>query len=135
MFFFKQKTAYEMRISDWSSDVCSSDLPRLARQPGQGPTFSREPDIHNGMNAPKTSGATPTGSKIAGQNAGSIPAHASPMIPSAPGQADLGAPPPAIRPEWAPPGRTKSAWGFPSIQLLDTQFVSTWCRANMCKER
>src|SRR3546814_8102303 len=26
--FFKQKTAYEMRISDWSSDVCSSDLPK-----------------------------------------------------------------------------------------------------------
>src|SRR3546814_1607911 len=29
MFFFKQKTAYEMRISDWSSDVCSSDLKEL----------------------------------------------------------------------------------------------------------
>src|SRR3546814_3652593 len=29
-FFFKQKTAYEMRISDWSSDVCSSDLRRLS---------------------------------------------------------------------------------------------------------
>src|SRR3546814_4168769 len=29
-FFFKQKTAYEMRISDWSSDVCSSDLEILA---------------------------------------------------------------------------------------------------------
>src|SRR3546814_2416434 len=28
-FFFKQKTAYEMRISDWSSDVCSSDLWRI----------------------------------------------------------------------------------------------------------
>src|SRR3546814_9130405 len=28
-FFFKQKTAYEMRISDWSSDVCSSDLKTL----------------------------------------------------------------------------------------------------------
>src|SRR3546814_2111751 len=28
IFFFKQRTAYEMRISDWSSDVCSSDLPR-----------------------------------------------------------------------------------------------------------
>src|SRR3546814_6310773 len=27
-FFFKQKTAYEMRISDWSSDVCSADLPQ-----------------------------------------------------------------------------------------------------------
>src|SRR3546814_3630322 len=32
-FFFKQKTAYEMRISDWSSDVCSSDLLRLADHP------------------------------------------------------------------------------------------------------
>src|SRR3546814_5393410 len=30
LFFFKQKTAYEMRISDWSSDVCSSDLDILA---------------------------------------------------------------------------------------------------------
>src|SRR3546814_15407403 len=29
VFFFKQKTAYEMRISDWSSDVCSSDLGEL----------------------------------------------------------------------------------------------------------
>src|SRR3546814_12911851 len=32
-FFFKQKTAYEMRISDWSSDVCSSDLPPGAEVP------------------------------------------------------------------------------------------------------
>src|SRR3546814_5644221 len=32
-FFFKQKTAYEMRISDWSSDVCSSDL-------GENPYFA-----------------------------------------------------------------------------------------------
>src|SRR3546814_8723380 len=30
-FFFKQKTAYEMRISDWSSDVCSSDLSGVYR--------------------------------------------------------------------------------------------------------
>src|SRR3546814_14496354 len=36
-FFFKQKTAYDMRISDWSSDVCSSDLPRLVLgQPAGG---------------------------------------------------------------------------------------------------
>src|SRR3546814_4587394 len=38
-FFFKQKTAYEMRISDWSSDVCSSDLTLAARRhhaPDQG---------------------------------------------------------------------------------------------------
>src|SRR3546814_14500575 len=33
-FFFKQKTAYEMRISDWSSDVCSSDL-KLAHLAGR----------------------------------------------------------------------------------------------------
>src|SRR3546814_5511130 len=33
LFFFKQKTAYEMRISDWSSDVCSSDLQFLDRIP------------------------------------------------------------------------------------------------------
>src|SRR3546814_2272764 len=31
IFFFKQKTAYEMRISDWSSDVCSSDLRQIVR--------------------------------------------------------------------------------------------------------
>src|SRR3546814_3928205 len=31
-FFFKQKTAYEMRISDWSSDVCSSDLHQAERR-------------------------------------------------------------------------------------------------------
>src|SRR3546814_6962149 len=43
-FFFKQKTAYEMRISDWSSDVCSSDLPcravRCATGPWQRSTLS-----------------------------------------------------------------------------------------------
>src|SRR3546814_7621457 len=36
VFFFKQKTAYEMRISDWSSDVCSSDLSRLAGEDDVG---------------------------------------------------------------------------------------------------
>src|SRR3546814_2717047 len=39
-FFFKQKTAYEMRISDWSSDVCSSDLACCAFWPGE-PLFRR----------------------------------------------------------------------------------------------
>src|SRR3546814_16778487 len=37
-FFFKQKTAYEMRISDWSSDVCSSDLPGI-----EGVDFGLQP--------------------------------------------------------------------------------------------
>src|SRR3546814_10700430 len=40
-FFFKQKTAYEMRISDWSSDVCSSDL--VARQADQAGQLFVEP--------------------------------------------------------------------------------------------
>src|SRR3546814_4666801 len=40
-FFFKQKTAYEMRISDWSSDVCSSDLLVIgSKVPGYTPTRS-----------------------------------------------------------------------------------------------
>src|SRR3546814_3417195 len=39
-FFFKQKTAYEMRISDWSSDVCSSDLG--ARRAAEGFVAVRE---------------------------------------------------------------------------------------------
>src|SRR3546814_967479 len=40
-FFFKQKTAYEMRISDWSSDVCSSDLPSSVPFVGPGPGKTR----------------------------------------------------------------------------------------------
>src|SRR3546814_21002438 len=35
-FFVKQKTAYEMRISDWSSDVCSSDVRMIVPAPGPG---------------------------------------------------------------------------------------------------
>src|SRR3546814_7663310 len=41
-FFFKQKTAYEMRISDWSSDVCSSDLEFDADTPPNLETMVRE---------------------------------------------------------------------------------------------
>src|SRR3546814_9118528 len=43
-FFFKQKTAYEMRISDWSSDVCSSDLVR--RLADLEPHPQPQPDKH-----------------------------------------------------------------------------------------
>src|SRR3546814_11022547 len=39
-FFFKQKTAYEMRISDWSSDVCSSDLNNSETNPLRDDRFS-----------------------------------------------------------------------------------------------
>src|SRR3546814_2742469 len=43
VFFFKQKTAYEMRISDWSSDVCSSDLTSCIAPGRSSPTFARSP--------------------------------------------------------------------------------------------
>src|SRR3546814_3217950 len=39
VFFFKQKTAYEMRISDWSSDVCSSDLREMENRYRSMSTF------------------------------------------------------------------------------------------------
>src|SRR3546814_6313298 len=41
VFFFKQKTAYEIRISDWSSEVCSSDLKTLLPGYMQAPLFPR----------------------------------------------------------------------------------------------
>src|SRR3546814_8599782 len=43
VFLFKQKTAYEVRISDWSSDVCSSDLASTARPSSWSPTTPRPP--------------------------------------------------------------------------------------------
>src|SRR3546814_3206865 len=51
VFFFKQKTAYEMRISDWSSDVCSSDLlarRRARRQPERRGHDHRQRDARDG---------------------------------------------------------------------------------------
>src|SRR3546814_3402749 len=44
VFFFKQKTAYEMRIRDWSSDVCSSDLPDGVPRPAAGRHVLRRRD-------------------------------------------------------------------------------------------
>src|SRR3546814_15485039 len=46
-FFFKQKTAYELRISDWSSDVCSSDL-----KSGHGQAFDQRVDPDGGRTCP-----------------------------------------------------------------------------------
>src|SRR3546814_5933701 len=46
LFFFKQKTAYEMRISDWSSDVCSSDLfGRTWGKPALSPIYAHRPCV------------------------------------------------------------------------------------------
>src|SRR3546814_10593204 len=65
VFFFKQKTAYEMRISDWSSDVCSSDLPAMPSPSPQGrppkkypalPSSPRSPDRSRGSGGSTASG-------------------------------------------------------------------------------
>src|SRR3546814_1197232 len=50
VFFFKQKTAYEMRISDWSSDVCSSDLivsPTVSINLENDATYIKEDSLDN----------------------------------------------------------------------------------------
>src|SRR3546814_9692091 len=46
-FFFKQKTAYEMRISDWSSDVCSSDLQLVFENKGETGAVYHVYDLHD----------------------------------------------------------------------------------------
>src|SRR3546814_1291184 len=49
-FFFKQKTAYEMRISDWSSDVCSSDL--VLRRIAEDGEFREDHEVGTGRGSP-----------------------------------------------------------------------------------
>src|SRR3546814_1203592 len=48
-FFFKQKTAYEMRISDWSSDVCSSDLLGIALEVHRRDEAAADAGDHDGV--------------------------------------------------------------------------------------
>src|SRR3546814_14668619 len=50
-FFFKQKTAYEMRISDWSSDVCSSDLLRHQHRGGGAEAVQYLAELHGDIGA------------------------------------------------------------------------------------
>src|SRR3546814_5291719 len=55
-FFFKQKTAYEMRISDWSSDVCSSDLTKGSRPMTARTEKTRRPEDNLRRIAPRQAG-------------------------------------------------------------------------------
>src|SRR3546814_1521795 len=52
VFFFKQKTAYEMRISDWSSDVCSSDLVHRRGDAGDRTRARQQPARHRTLQRP-----------------------------------------------------------------------------------
>src|SRR3546814_4518598 len=53
-FFFKQKTAYEMRISDWSSDVCSSDLSGVILHFGDDRRMAAQYDIGQAIKTVRT---------------------------------------------------------------------------------
>src|SRR3546814_9737770 len=95
VFFFKQKTAYEVRISDWSSDVCSSDLVTLRRRARQhalreilrsetARVAKAADEEHGHRLAPKqeppveTSGTTPAAAQSAGTKACGNRRHYSP---------------------------------------------------------
>src|SRR3546814_6015209 len=120
VFFFKQKTAYEMRISDWSSDVCSSDLRdawRAAvlrgRQRRATPDHPELADTHH-------SGACR--SVLAWHGAGAVAGHRASDLPAAWAFGNLsrllalgptggrGAKRLHPLPYWAP------GWGFPAIE-------------------
>src|SRR3546814_8617491 len=64
IFFFKQKTAYEMRISDWSSDVCSSDLGKAGH--GGEPAGRAECLLRLPQKVRSGNKAAPLGAKPAG---------------------------------------------------------------------
>src|SRR3546814_1788374 len=89
-FVFKQKTAYEMRISDWSSDVCSSDLDQRRRhlaaqveqrdrhaKPGQQPVAGagqggEEDDGEGGVHGGEGSSANEVGAGVIGDPGGAL---------------------------------------------------------------
>src|SRR3546814_137719 len=72
-FFFKQKTAYEMRISDWSSDVCSSDLnPQVNRRRRTVSAMASTIMIVPAMGISQSKTQTALGSSSAGGTGGSV---------------------------------------------------------------
>src|SRR3546814_10471188 len=70
-FFFKQKTAYEMRISDWSSDVCSSDL-----------KGSRRREVSRSTLASILTPFSPAGSRLTVADHRTAAAHAPGILPT-----------------------------------------------------
>src|SRR3546814_8354340 len=86
VFFCKQKAAYEMRISDWSSDVCSSDLPIAARELNIVDVASIGESRTSTIPDPSTGSSTVTSgteSKV-GRAASSLPGPAETTSPSPP---------------------------------------------------
>src|SRR3546814_10689458 len=74
-FLFKQKTAYEMRISDWSSDVCSSDLPQRAHDLLDGPMLLEigAPNLTDNIHANHPPNTLPSRNRHKGREADTQP--------------------------------------------------------------
>src|SRR3546814_13695367 len=125
-FFFKQKTAYEMRISDWSSDVCSSDLLRrlaprddgcravegpLAEGAGQAPPriFGQPRLLRKGLSrrrrgacrACRRAGAAPRSPHLRRDDAWHRGAHGGLSLPLPPAGTPHSPPPPPFLPHRA----------------------------------
>src|SRR3546814_2696854 len=81
VFFFKQKTAYEMRISDWSSDVCSSDL-----SPEDRSSSLRWPARQSGVSDPPAPQSHPSSHKLPNPHSSAppLPCIAEPAPPLRP---------------------------------------------------
>src|SRR3546814_16643726 len=78
VFFFKQKTAYEMRISDWGSDVCSSDLDKATMRKLNIEESTLSTKFHNMLVAAAAKGAVVVDdkAKLAGLSEGDLAAAA-----------------------------------------------------------
>src|SRR3546814_4411316 len=79
-FFFKQKTAYEMRISDWSSDVCSSDLGALGGAAIAGHLAEQPVERHRGRHQAEHAGDHADGQEHNGQIARAPGGHDYPPL-------------------------------------------------------
>src|SRR3546814_1495193 len=74
LFFFKQKTAYEMRISDWSSDVCSSDLASASDDAARGTGADEYRGIEKALSPSREKGRREDISLVSNQpSRGSVP--------------------------------------------------------------
>src|SRR3546814_165416 len=101
-FFFKQKTAYEMRISDWSSDVCSSDLTAAAAiepafpepPPTPAPVSAATPEASGNdaaAEAANDAGETAVPPEVAQTPVTGAPAPTTPSVPSRSAAVPVGA--------------------------------------------
>src|SRR3546814_9114432 len=96
IFFFKQKTAYEMRISDWSSDVCSSDLEETQEHDG---THRRQSNRLVERRPARAGRPHPAGDLPGGGARGGVQRHgAGPQVSAQGGSPVAGAVPPRPRP-------------------------------------